>query len=136
MPAPPELRYRAGGIGIIEVLLIVETDHQAHADGHIRIGGKVQINLQHKAQHAEPKAQSGPGGQRRGILRQQGGVGRGGIRQQQGVRQSAAGIGQQSFLPRPVVNRPMPRLISVILTLRYRISSDTSRYRTMGPAIH
>ena len=59
MPAAPEVGDGVGHVGIVEVFLVVEAAHQAHADGHIGVGGEVQIDLQHEGQHHQPHAGDG-----------------------------------------------------------------------------
>ena len=71
VPAPPEIGDGIGQIGVVEILFIAEAHHQAHADGHIRIGGKVQINLQGVGKAAQPQGQGGgvfQGGQVGGLV--------------------------------------------------------------------
>ena len=46
MPPAPEFRNAAGYVGIVEVFRVMEPQHPAHADGHIGIGGKIQVNVQ------------------------------------------------------------------------------------------
>ena len=55
VPAPPELGDAAGDIGIVEVFKKVEAEHPAKADGHVGIGGKVEINLKRVGDGAEPR---------------------------------------------------------------------------------
>ena len=47
MPAGPEVRYAHGAVRTIEVPREMEADHQAEAHRHVRICGKVKINLEH-----------------------------------------------------------------------------------------
>lgn len=54
MPSAPEIRNGIGHIRIIEVFFIVEAAHQTHADCHIGIGRKIEVDLQHIGKHAEP----------------------------------------------------------------------------------
>ena len=98
MPPAPELSDRAAQVGIIKVFKVMQTQHFAHADGHIAIRGEVQIDLQGKGQHSHPQSQRG--GCREGLEIDGDGrrVRRGLVRQQQAVRQRAAGVGQQSLL--------------------------------------
>ena len=46
MPAAPELGNRFGQIWIIKVFHKVKSKHSSQADSHVRIPGKVKINLQ------------------------------------------------------------------------------------------
>ena len=62
MPAPPELGDGARGIGQAEILRVFEAEDAAHADGHIGIAGKIEIDLKGIEHDAEP----GRGGRRRG----------------------------------------------------------------------
>lgn len=86
MPAPPEVGDGIGHVGVVKVLLIMEAAHQAHADGHIRIGGEVQIDLQHIGQAAQPNAQGWDA--RHGVRR----CGK------QCVGNAGAAVGQDGFL--------------------------------------
>ena len=54
MPAGPELLDRAGGIGIAEIFRKIETDEGAEADGHIRISGKIEVDLQGEGDQPDP----------------------------------------------------------------------------------
>ena len=45
MPSAPEFGYRLGDIRIIEIFLKVDAEHLSEADCHIRITGKVEIEL-------------------------------------------------------------------------------------------
>ena len=55
VPAPPELGDAAGDIGIVEVFKKVEAEHPAKADGHVGIGGKVEVDLKRVGDGAEPR---------------------------------------------------------------------------------
>ena len=55
MPPPPKIGDRGGDIGVVEVFPVMEPAHQPHADGHIGIGGKIEVDLQHIAQSAQPQ---------------------------------------------------------------------------------
>ena len=57
MPAPPEIGDGVGKVGVVEVLLIAEAHHQAHADGHVRVGLEVQVDLQGIGKAAQPQGQ-------------------------------------------------------------------------------
>ena len=46
VPSLPELGKGFGDVRVIEILGEVEPEHAAHADGHIRIAGKVIVQLQ------------------------------------------------------------------------------------------
>ena len=56
VPPPPKIGDGGGNIGIVEILLIMEPAHQPHADGHIGISRKIQVDLQHIAQPAQPQS--------------------------------------------------------------------------------
>ena len=43
VPSSPEIRYRIGNVGIIEVFFVVESNHKSHTDSHIGISGEVEI---------------------------------------------------------------------------------------------
>ena len=57
MPAPPEVRDAVGDVRIVEVLLIPEAEDAAEADGHVGVGGEVEVDLQRVTQDAEPCAE-------------------------------------------------------------------------------
>ena len=65
MPAPPEVRNAVGHIGIVEVLSKVEAEHAAQADGHVRIAGEIEIDLQGIGHGSQPGRRHGDGQQRR-----------------------------------------------------------------------
>ena len=56
MPPAPELGHRVGDIWIVKVFRIVEAEHPAHTNCHIRVGGKVVVQLQRIQQSAKPRA--------------------------------------------------------------------------------
>ena len=45
MPAPPKVLQRYGGIGAVEVGRELEAQQQRDADGHIRIGREIAVDL-------------------------------------------------------------------------------------------
>ena len=55
VPSPPELGDRLCNIGVVEVDVVVETEHPSQADGHIRVGGKVVVELDGVEQRAKPR---------------------------------------------------------------------------------
>ena len=72
MPAPPEIGDGVGQVGIVEVFLVAEAHHQAHANGHVGVGGEVQVDLHSVGKAAQPQRQSGgvfQGGQVGGLVR-------------------------------------------------------------------
>ena len=58
MPAPPKLRGAAGDQRIIKVFQKTESQHPPQSDGHIRIAGKIKINLQRKCDGRQPCQQN------------------------------------------------------------------------------
>ena len=58
MPSAPKLADAAGNIGIIEVLFIGKSHHAAETDRHIRIGGKIEIDLEHIHGRGKPGARN------------------------------------------------------------------------------
>ena len=55
MPAAPELRGGLGNVGIVEVFRQAEAEDPAQADGHIRIAGEVEIQLEGVGDAAQPR---------------------------------------------------------------------------------
>ncbi len=53
VPSSPKIGDRVGYVGVVEVFLIMEAHHKPHADGHIGVGGEIQINLEHVAEAAQ-----------------------------------------------------------------------------------
>jgi len=74
VPPAPELLDGPGNIGIIEVFHELEPEHVPKADGHVRVAGKIEINLQGVAQDAEPGHRGGKEFGRNGedLVRRQG----------------------------------------------------------------
>ena len=54
VPPSPELRNRRRHVGIIEILRTLVAEQIAHPDRHIRIPGKIKIQLQRIAHRPEP----------------------------------------------------------------------------------
>ena len=54
MPTPPEIRNGIRHIGIIEILTEGEAHHFAQADGHIRVAGEIEIDLEGVHNDAQP----------------------------------------------------------------------------------
>ena len=98
MPPPPEFGDGAGDVGIVEILRVVQAQHFSHADGHVGVGGEVQIDVQRESADAHPGAQHGQVLEIAEVFCQQLCVGGGGGGQDQRVRQSAAGVCQQHLL--------------------------------------
>ena len=46
MPAPPELGDALGDVGVVKVLQKVEPEHAAQANGHVRIGREIKVDLE------------------------------------------------------------------------------------------
>ena len=98
MPPPPELRGRAGYVGIVEVFEIVQPDHLPHADGHVGIGGKIEIDLERIRDHADPERKRRLIGKRREIIRKLRRRTDGGVCEQQRIGKRAAGVREHRFL--------------------------------------
>lgn len=56
MPAPPELNRTLGGVGIVEIPRIVKSRHFAKTDGHIRIAGEIEVDLEGIGSHSREAA--------------------------------------------------------------------------------
>ena len=54
VPPPPEFRDGFGDVRVVEVFQESEAEHLTHADGHFRIAGKVEVDLQGVADAAQP----------------------------------------------------------------------------------
>ena len=112
VPAPPELGDGAREVGIVEVLQKVEPKDPAQADGHVRVAGEVEINLQGIAHRPQPV---GRGAQA---------LGAGGIDQLGQLRHV---VGQQHLLGQPhdkppgAVDRVIPVLTAVPDLLLHRL---------------
>ncbi len=59
VPAGPEFPDRAGQVGVVEIFQDFESQHAAQADGHIRVAGEVEVDLQGIANETQPDQ---PGG--------------------------------------------------------------------------
>ena len=57
VPAPPEVGDALGAVGRVEVLQELEAEHAAQPDGHVRVAGEVEVDLEGVGQHAEPGVQ-------------------------------------------------------------------------------
>ena len=51
MPAPPEIRYRSCPIRRIEICRQIKAQHLRNSDCHVRISGKIKINLKRIGKH-------------------------------------------------------------------------------------
>ena len=58
VPAPPELGDAFGDIGIVEVGQEFKAQHPAKAGGHIGVTGEVEVDLEGKGDHAQPRTQN------------------------------------------------------------------------------
>ena len=79
VPAPPEFRDTGADIGIVEILQKLEAEHPPQADGHIRIAGEIEVDLQAIGCQTRPGCQCALG-------------------LPQNFPQAAHGIGQQHLL--------------------------------------
>ena len=61
MPPPPEFGDAPGDIGPLEILVKVEAEHAAKADGHVGVAGEVAVNLQRIAHRPQPREGGGGG---------------------------------------------------------------------------
>ena len=59
MPAPPEICDRAGNIRIVEVFREGEAEHPAKTNRHVRIAGKIKVDLEGIGKSAQPCRQRG-----------------------------------------------------------------------------
>ena len=59
MPAPPEFRNAARAIGMVEVFEEVKAEHFSQTDRHIRVAGKVKIDLKGKCDDPKPRRNYG-----------------------------------------------------------------------------
>ena len=55
MPASPEIRDGAGQVGIPEILRNLEPEHPPQPDRHVRVSGKIEIDLKRVAGHPQPR---------------------------------------------------------------------------------
>ena len=86
VPPPPELGDRLGDIGVVEVFQEMKAKHPPQADGHVGIGGEVEVNLEGVCRRPRPCRTGGHGG---------GGLG------EHSVGDLAHGVGQQHFFAQP-----------------------------------
>ena len=61
MPSAPEVRNGRGDVRVVEVLVEPEPEHAAEADGHVRVPGEVEVDLQRVARDAGPRSQRAEG---------------------------------------------------------------------------
>src|SRR5262245_6500339 len=55
VPPAPEVLDRLGDIRIVEVLEDSESEHPAEPDGHVRVAGEVEVDLERVADDAQPR---------------------------------------------------------------------------------
>ena len=55
MPAPPEFGEIRCDIWHVEVFQQAETEHPRQSDGHVGVCGKIEVDLEGEAQHANPR---------------------------------------------------------------------------------
>ena len=56
MPAPPKIRDTVGNVGIVEIFKEMKAEYPSHTDRHIGVTGKIKVDLERKADYAEPRA--------------------------------------------------------------------------------
>ena len=71
MPAAPEIIDGAGNVGVVEVLQEMEAKHAPQADGHVRIAGKIKVDLQRVGSHPQPGRGGGKVAQGEDVIRDQ-----------------------------------------------------------------
>ncbi len=54
MPAPPELGDRLRLVGGVEILRKAKPEHPPQTDGHVRIGGEIEVDLEGVGHHSHP----------------------------------------------------------------------------------
>ena len=59
MPPAPEIRDAFRCVGITEILRKMKAHHRSQSHGHIRIAGKIKVNLHAKRQNPQPHHQNG-----------------------------------------------------------------------------
>ena len=111
MPALPELGYGSGDIGIIEILVKMESKHQAQPDGHIGIAAKIEVDLEGIGQRAQPRRRNGKasgGGAVKGLVRQQ-----------------RNAVGQEHFLAKTYDESPDPscEVLQIFVPILYFIGN-------------
>ena len=55
VPPPPEIRNALRAVGVVEVFKEVKAEQLPEADRHIRIAGKVEIDLKREGKDPEPR---------------------------------------------------------------------------------
>ena len=75
----------------------MQSQHLAHANGHVGIGGEIQIDVKRIGEDAQPGPQNGQGAQCFQVLCQKGCVCRRTVGKQHRICQGAAGICQQNL---------------------------------------
>ena len=69
MPAPPEIGHAVCDVGIVEVLQKAEAEHPPEPARHVRIAGKIEVDLKRIGKDPDPCAEHTVFGGRRGKLR-------------------------------------------------------------------
>ncbi len=59
VPAPPEFRDAFGHVGKIKIFLQLEAKQIGHADGHIHVPGKIEVNIKGEGKDAHPGKEHG-----------------------------------------------------------------------------
>src|SRR5437773_2244604 len=54
VPTPPEILYRDGRIGVIEIFRKAEAEHSRNPDSHVGVAGEIKIDLERVAGDAQP----------------------------------------------------------------------------------
>ena len=91
MPAAPEIRDAVRQIGVAEVFGKLEAQHPPQADGHIRIAGEIEIDLEGEGDGPQPGVRHGEGGGIHGLVH---------------VPQGSYGVGQDDFFPQALDEAP------------------------------
>ena len=91
VPAAPELRGRLRRVGVVEVARVLEAHHLAEADGHVRVAGEVEVDLEGVGGHAREAADEADLGRLAGQKR---------------VGQHAGGVGEQHLLAQAHAEQP------------------------------
>ena len=103
MPAPPELRDGARGVGVGEVFRQVKAEEKAEAQGHVAVAGEIKVDLQRVAEPGKPQ---GRGARKGGGGIDPGGDDRHGVRQQHllGKPQNKAARAGEDVIPPDVAD--------------------------------
>ncbi len=66
MPAPPEFAHRLRDVRIVEILENAKSEHAHQSDGHVRVSGEIEVDLQRVANETQPSDRCGELGGRDG----------------------------------------------------------------------